>query len=437
MEALNIEIETANASENPPAVEKPSKKKRKKAARKKARDEAAAAHPEDDLESDDEEEEEEVVSQPPARGADDVSTGNLSQSSRKSKEDSPLMKTKVAAKTTPLRPTMAGHVMGGQKAIASYFPIGSQAKLCGSNIWGDMQALVKGDTPRWARFKHLVLTVLDYAGISSTSSGYEQGKELTMKQFSCSMIFSLEKLGDMNAKSIVQSLNGVEGIIVSAAIDLGMVMRLDAGANIWKALGIPLINLTAKNFRYVKQSHESMILFPITASAEDFQRIPSPNEVNIFIVKNNMDELLSDNNLTHIIDAKRVDLKQGKHFFQNRWLAQKILARIRKTSSSHIMELVTFNGADAYDTLFATYLKPDKVDTLVRRLKKGLDDLRLRRVGDVHGFFSAINWYIKAILALDGIDGWPVKEQERQVMATLGASRLEVKSDSVLSGALS
>ena len=74
---------------------------------------------------------------------------------------------------------------------------------------------------------------------------------------------------------------------------------------------------------------------------------------------------------------------------------------------------------------------------LVRRLKKGLDELRLRRVGDVHGFFSPINWYLKEILALEGVVGCPVKEQEWQVMAMLKSSRLEVKSDSVLQGGLS
>ena len=99
--------------------------------------------------------------------------------------------------------------------------------------------------------------------------------------------------------------------------------------------------------------------------------------------------------------------------------------------------MVTFNGIETYDKLFATFLKQDKVDTLVRRLKKGLVKLRLRRVGDVHGFFSAVNWYIKAVLALQCVVGWPVKEQDWQVMATLNSSRLEVKSDSVLQGGLS
>ena len=67
-------------------------------------------------------------------------------------------------------------------------------------------------------------------------------------------------------------------------------MKLDAGAHIWKALGIPLAQLTASNFRFFKQSYESMALFPIMATTEDFQKIPGPNEVNIFIVKNGMEE---------------------------------------------------------------------------------------------------------------------------------------------------
>ena len=44
---------------------------------------------------------------------------------------------------------------------------------------------------------------------------------------------------------------------------------------------------------------------------------------------------------------------------------------------------------------------------------------------------------MNAILALEGMVGWHVKEQERQVMATLNLFRSEVKSDPVLQGALS
>ena len=41
-----------------------------------------------------------------------------------------------------------------------------------------------------------------------------------------------------------------------------------------------------------------MTLSPITATTEDFQNIPGPNKVNIFIVQNGMKELIWDNNQT-------------------------------------------------------------------------------------------------------------------------------------------
>jgi len=125
-------------------------------------------------------------------------------------------------------------------------------------------------------------------------------------------------------------------------------------------------------------------------TAEDFQKIPGTNKVNIFIVKKGMEELIWNKNLRHLLEAKMSNLKNGEHFSKNRWLVQKIIGRIRKTSSSHILDSVSFNGVEAYDKLFATYLKQDKVDMRVQRLETGLDKLRLRMVGDVHGFFSVV-----------------------------------------------
>ena len=103
-------------------------------------------------------------------------------------------------------------------------------------------------------------------------------------------------------------------------------MKMDAGAHIWKDFGIPVAQLKAKNFRFVKQSHESSTLFPIMGTAEDFQKTPAPNEVNIFIVKNGMYELLWDCNLQNLLEAKRNDLKNGDHFSKTSVSRERCLA---------------------------------------------------------------------------------------------------------------
>ena len=160
-----------------------------------------------------------------------------------------------------------------------------------------MYASVKADAVAYGKLTFLVELVLDLAGIQRKLPGFAKGCELVMKQFACAHIYSLENLTTMDAKSIIGTLDAVEGKIVAAAKQLGDFMRIEKREQVLRDLGLWLHEVTADIVGFVTLSEQMWASNGVDLSDDEMKLIPIPNEVNIFIVKEAVSSILEDNNL--------------------------------------------------------------------------------------------------------------------------------------------
>ena len=244
-----------------------------------------------------------------------------------------------------------------------------------------MYASVKADAVAYKKLTFLVELVLDLAGIRRTLPGFAKGRELVMKQFACAHIYSLEELMTMDTKSIIGTLDAVEGKIMAAAKQLGDFMRIEKREQVLRDLGLWLHEVTADIVGFVTLSEKMWASNGVDLSDDEMKLIPIPNEVNIFIVKEAVSSILEDNNLGFLLETDW-DFKRGVFFFQNRWLARVLSKRLRRLSNSHLVNGVTFNGVEAFKKMCDTYLPQEKVDALLCRLHKNFEQLKLIQVKD-------------------------------------------------------
>ena len=126
------------------------------------------------------------------------------------------------------------------------------------SVWGDVYASVKADAVAYEKLTFLVELVLDLAGIRKTLPGFAKGRELVMKQFACTHVYSIEDLMTMGTKSIIETLDAVEGKIKAAAKQLGDSMKIKAKEQVLRDLGLWLHELTADIAGHVTLSEKNV-----------------------------------------------------------------------------------------------------------------------------------------------------------------------------------
>ena len=132
-----------------------------------------------------------------------------------------------------------GHVLqNGPNSLKPALMKDGHNELRTDSVWGDVYASVKADADAYGKLTFLVELVLDLVGIWKTLPGFAEGRELVMKQFACAHIYSLENLTTMDAKSIIGTLDAVEGKIVAAAKQLGDFMKIEAKEQVLRDLGL-------------------------------------------------------------------------------------------------------------------------------------------------------------------------------------------------------
>ena len=98
-----------------------------------------------------------------------------------------------------------GHVLqNGPNSLKPALLKDGHNELRMDSVWGDVYASVKAEVVAYEKLTFLVELVLDLAGIWKTLPGFAEGCELVMKQFACAHIYSIEDLGTMGAKSIIE-----------------------------------------------------------------------------------------------------------------------------------------------------------------------------------------------------------------------------------------
>ena len=294
------------------------------------------------------------------------------------------------------------HVLDPQSAFALSADVKNLSTL---SVWGDPYAVIQGDHSRLDDFKKFVDMLLSLSNIPKNLPNYTSGRELLMKRLACLHLTSFVDLGRLHLKNIIDMFAPMEPAIRSAACTLGKFLQLDQKEVVLKSLEIKVEDLDPKTVWAVLTSWERLKDF---VEDEDLKLIPTPNEINSFIVKTALDDAMFDNNMTYLLKHDKHGLKEGVHYFENRWLARKLKQRTRKTSSSYILEREDdWNGVAAYEKLCEVFLPKEKISSLLTKLIASVTKMELRRVTDIHTFFTTYRWHVRAINSLlpDG-DQW-------------------------------
>ena len=74
---------------------------------------------------------------------------------------------------------------------------------------------------------------------------------------------------------------------------------------------------------------------------------------------------LTDHDLGWLLVVPETDLRKGKNFFQNCWLARLFIERVWKTSAFHTISGSFHNRVKIFKTTQNTFVTADKRGTLV------------------------------------------------------------------------
>ena len=253
--------------------------------------------------------------------------------------------------------------------------------------------------------------------MSGSNSGSNETHELLMKQHVVLGVHKLDDLWTFNSKLLSTLSSTIEPVVVAALTKLAEFAKINSQEDVLDNLGIKPEKLTAETVKWVVDSYARK--GDLVDATEEVKSIPQMNPQNAFVVHVEMEKVLNNQHLGFLLeqDKSRRDFEKGQNYFENRWLLKSLRGELSRTSSTHLLEGETFNGAKILEKMMELYLPQAKKEPMASANEESFSSKRIFRVDDVHGFFSVANWHRKILVHLKGkVEG---NQKTDQMLATV------------------